>query len=91
VVNVADVPTTHKEKVNKTDQRDSRKLGSSLRAGELQVLPEWTNKEYNIYGSIATPETTTDDGWNNTGQALMFYKLCLMEQYMHSIIHNLTK
>ena len=35
VVNAADVPTTHKEKVNKTDKRDSRKLGRSLRAGEL--------------------------------------------------------
>jgi hypothetical protein len=37
------------------------------------------------------PETTTDDGWNNTEQALMFYELCLMEQYLHSIIHNLTE
>ena len=35
VVNAADVPTTHKEKNNKTDKRDSRKLGRSLRAGEL--------------------------------------------------------
>jgi len=35
VVNAADVPTTHKEKVNKTDKGDSRKLGSSLRAKEL--------------------------------------------------------
>jgi len=35
VVNAADVPTTHKEKDNKTDKRDSRKLGRSLRAGEL--------------------------------------------------------
>jgi transposase len=35
VVNAADVPTTHKEKANKTDKRDSRKLGRSLRAGEL--------------------------------------------------------
>jgi transposase len=35
VVNAADVPTTHKEKDNKTDKRDSRKLGRSLRAGDL--------------------------------------------------------
>ena len=35
VVNAADVPTTHKEKANKTDARDSRKLGRSLRGGEL--------------------------------------------------------
>jgi len=38
VVNAADVPTTHKEKVNKTDKRDSRKLGISLRAGELKGI-----------------------------------------------------
>ena len=38
VVNAADVPTTHKEKINKTDQRDSRKLGCSLRAGELHGI-----------------------------------------------------
>jgi transposase len=35
VVNAADVPTTHKEKSHKTDKRDSRKLGRSLRAKEL--------------------------------------------------------
>ena len=38
VVNAADVPTTHKEKNNKDDKRDSRKLGRSLRAGELQGI-----------------------------------------------------
>jgi len=38
VVNAADVPTTHKEKTNKTDKRDSRKLGRSLRAGELEGI-----------------------------------------------------
>jgi len=38
VVNAADVPTTHKEKSNKTDKRDSRKLGRSLRAGELEGI-----------------------------------------------------
>ena len=38
VVNAADVPTTHKEKDKKTDKRDSRKLGRSLRAGELTAI-----------------------------------------------------
>jgi len=38
VVNAADVPTTHKEKTNKTDKRDSRKLGRSLRSGELEGI-----------------------------------------------------
>jgi transposase len=35
VVNPADVPTTDKEKKQKTDRRDSRKIARSLRNGEL--------------------------------------------------------
>jgi len=35
VVNPADIPTTNKEKVQKEDKRDSRKLAKSLRSGDL--------------------------------------------------------
>lgn len=35
VVNPADIPTTQKEKVQKEDKRDSRKIARSLRSGEL--------------------------------------------------------
>lgn len=35
VVNPADIPTTHKEKVQKEDKRDSRKIAKSLRNGDL--------------------------------------------------------
>ena len=35
VVNPSDVPTTNKEKVQKEDKRDSRKLAKSLRSGDL--------------------------------------------------------
>lgn len=35
VVNTADIPTTHKEKVAKEDKRDSRKIVRSLRSEEL--------------------------------------------------------
>jgi transposase len=35
VVNPADVPTTNKEKVQKEDYRDSRKIARSLRSGDL--------------------------------------------------------
>jgi len=44
VVNAADVPTTHKEKNNKTDKRDSRKLGRSLRGGDLEGIHIPTRK-----------------------------------------------
>ena len=35
VINASDVPTSGKEKVNKTDRIDARKIGSCLRAGQL--------------------------------------------------------
>jgi transposase len=35
IINAADIPTTGKEKVNKTDKRDSRKIARSLRQSEL--------------------------------------------------------
>lgn len=35
VVNPADIPSTHKENTEKTDPVDSRKIGRSLRAGQL--------------------------------------------------------
>ena len=38
VVNPADIPTTDKEKVQKEDARDSRKIARSLRNGELKGI-----------------------------------------------------
>jgi transposase len=38
VVNPADIPTTDKEKVQKEDSRDSRKIARSLRSGELIAI-----------------------------------------------------
>ena len=35
VVNAADIPTTNKEKVQKEDARDSRKIAKALRSGDL--------------------------------------------------------
>jgi transposase len=40
IVNAADVPTMHKEQVNKNDAVDSRKLARSLRSGELRAIYE---------------------------------------------------
>jgi len=44
VVNAADVPTTGKEKTNKTDKRDSRKLARSLSKSELEGIHIPTRK-----------------------------------------------
>ncbi len=38
VVNPGDIPTTNKEKVQKEDQRDSRKIARFLRNGELKAI-----------------------------------------------------
>lgn len=38
VVNAADIPTTHKEKVQKEDKRDSVKIAKSLRSGDLKPI-----------------------------------------------------
>ena len=38
VVNPADIPSTHKENVEKTDPVDSRKIGRALRAGQLKGI-----------------------------------------------------
>src|SRR3990172_10053074 len=38
VVNPADIPTTDKEKVQKEDARDSRKIAKSLRSGDLTAI-----------------------------------------------------
>lgn len=38
VVNPADIPTTNKEKVQKEDARDSRKIARSLRNGDLTAI-----------------------------------------------------
>ena len=47
VVNPADIPTTDKEKRQKEDKRDSRKIARSLRAGELKAIriPSRKNRE----------------------------------------------
>jgi len=44
VVNAADVPTTGKERTNKTDKRDSRKLARSLSKSELESIHIPTRK-----------------------------------------------
>lgn len=38
VVNPADIPTTDKEKKQKTDKRDSKKIARSLKNGELEAI-----------------------------------------------------
>ena len=45
----------------------------------------------NIPRGASAPDTTTDNGWMNSEQALVFYEMCLLEKYLHSIIDNLSE
>lgn len=47
VVNAADVPTTDKERTQKEDKRDSRKIAQGLRSAELRSIYTPTEKEEN--------------------------------------------
>ena len=48
VVNPADIPTTDKERKQKEDKRDSRKIAKSLRSGDLQgiYIPQVSTMEF---------------------------------------------
>jgi transposase len=61
VVNPADIPTTEKEKVQKTDPRDSRKIARSLRNGDLKAIyvPSLTTLEDR--GLVRTRATLVKD------------------------------
>lgn len=48
VVHAADVPTTNKEKVSKTDQIDSRKIAKHLESGDLNSIYVPGNKEQQL-------------------------------------------
>ena len=45
IVNPADVPTTDKERQQKTDKRDAKKLARMLRGGGLDMTPKQYLKE----------------------------------------------
>lgn len=54
VVNAPDIPTTHKERVQKEDKRDSRKLARSLRAKELTPIYVPSEKNLEDRGLVRT-------------------------------------
>ena len=61
VVNAADVPTTHKEKSNKNDKRDCRKIGRSLRSGDLTGIHIPTRKTQEDRSLLRLRYTITKD------------------------------
>jgi transposase len=61
VVNPADVPTTDKEKVNKDDKRDSKKIARALRSGLLKGIYVMPLKTIEDRGLLRIRETMVRD------------------------------
>jgi transposase len=61
VVNPADIPTTNKEKVQKEDKRDSRKIARSLRGGELTAIYVPSEKTLEDRAFLRTRKMLTKD------------------------------
>ncbi len=61
VTNPADIPTSEKEKIMKTDPRDSRKIARSLRNGDLQPIFIPSMETVQDRGLIRTRSTLVKD------------------------------
>jgi transposase len=84
VVNPADVPTTDKEKKTKADPIDSRKLGRSLRNGELKgiyVPPRESVEDRNLVRMRQTMVKKQTRVKNQIKSLLYFYGIVLPEEY----------
>jgi transposase len=72
VVNAADIPTTHKEKVQKEDKRDSRKIARELRKGELKAIHVPSLKTLEDRGLIRTRGTLIKEATRNKNRIKSF-------------------
>jgi transposase len=61
VVNPADIPTTDKERVQKEDKRDSRKIAQALRSGELKAIHVPEEEDQFDRGLIRTRKAAVRD------------------------------
>jgi transposase len=90
VVNACDIPTTDREKKQKRDPLDSRKISRGLKNGELQALyvPQKWNQEdrglLRIRGKIVGDQTRCR---NRIKAQLYFYGIEYPEQFLHSGTH----
>jgi transposase len=72
VVNPADIPTTDKEKVQKADERDSRKIAKSLRNGDLKGIHVLSSKTLEDRCLIRTRATIVRDLTRNKNRIKSF-------------------
>ena len=90
VVNPADVPTTNKEKVQKEDKRDSRKIAKSLRSGDLVPIYVPSSKTIEDRGLIRTRGMLVRDLARNKNRIksfLYFHGIKLPSYFENSNTH----
>lgn len=84
VVNPADIPTTDKEKVQKEDARDSRKIAKALRSGDLIPLHVPNIKTLDDRSLLRTRATLVKDlvrNKNRTKSFLYFHGIEIPPQF----------
>ena len=90
VVNPADIPTTNKERVQKEDTRDSRKIARSLRNGELQPIYIPSSKGLEDRSLVRTRSSLVKDLTRNKNRIksfLHFHGIDIPEQFSKSGTH----
>ena len=90
VVNPADIPTTGKEKVMKTDPRDSNKIARSLRSGDLQPIYVPSIRTLEERGLVRTRSTLVKDMTrykNRIKSFLYFHGIDFPEAFSKSRTH----
>lgn len=90
VVNPGDIPTTHKEKVQKEDKRDSRKIVKCLRAGDLVPIYVPRIKTLQDRTLIRTRYTVAKElrrFKNRVKSFLLFYGIKFPDEFYKSTSH----
>lgn len=90
VVNPADIPTTDKEKVTKTDQRDSKKIAKSLRGGLLKGIHVLSLKTLEDRSLVRTRATLVRDHTrtkNRIKSFLFFHGIELPDHFKQTSSH----
>lgn len=75
VVNPADIPTTDKERKQKEDKRDSRKIAKSLRSGDLQGIYVPSKETLEIRSMVRCRKTIVKDICRNKIRIKSFLNL----------------
>jgi transposase len=87
VIHPADVPTTQKEKVQKTDAVDSRKIGRSLQKGELKAIRVPTKETYEDKSLLRARKSLVkalSKSKNQVKSMLYLFGIRMPERYMRT-------